>query len=70
MQTWLKGLIASIISGVSGAVLVAVGDAATGTSLDWKRIGTVAVIAAIIGAAGYLKQSPIPPDTAGKLPGP
>lgn len=61
MNAWLKGLIAAVISGVSGAVLVAVGDAATGTALDWKRLGTVAVIAALIGAAGYLKQSPIPP---------
>lgn len=62
MDAWLKGLIAAVISGVSGAVLVAVGDAATGVALDWRRLGTVAIIAAIIGAAGYLKQSPIPPE--------
>jgi hypothetical protein len=69
MVPWLKGLIAAIISGVSGAVLVVIGDAATGTTLDWKRVGTVAVIAAVVGAAGYLKQSPIPKDE-NKLPGP
>lgn len=62
MVPWLKGLIAATVSGVSGAILVAIGDAATGIALDWKRLGTVALVAAIIGAAGYLKQSPIPKE--------
>ena len=65
MEAWAKGLAAAVISGISGAILVAVGDAATGTALDWRRLGTVAIIAAIIGAAGYLKQSPIPPSDPG-----
>lgn len=65
MNTWLKGLIAAVITGVSGAVLTAVGDAATGTPLEWKKIGAVALVAAVVGVAAYLKQSPLPPAEKG-----
>jgi hypothetical protein len=64
--TWLKGLIAAIVSGVSNAVLATVGCNATGSPLNWSQIGTVAGTAAIVGAAFYLKQSPIPDDVTVK----
>lgn len=57
---WLKGLAAAIISSVANSTLAVIGCNATGSPLNWSQISTVATTSAIIGAALYLKQSPIP----------
>jgi hypothetical protein len=59
---WLKGLIAAVVSGVANAVVATVGCNATGSPLNWHQVGTVAATAALVGAALYLKQSPVPDD--------
>ena len=63
LKAWLKGLAAAVISGVSNAVVATIGCNATGSPLNYSQIGTVATTAALIGAALYLKQSPLPDDT-------
>ena|SRR5216683_2716783 len=60
--TWFKGLLAAVISSVANATLAVIGCNATGSPLNWPQVGTVATTSAIIGAALYLKQSPIPDD--------
>ena len=59
--TWLKGLVAAIIGGAANAVTVIIID-----PMDYNihegasKLGTVALVSAIVSAALYLKQSPIP----------
>lgn len=71
-RPWLNGLIGAIIAGVAGAVISAGADIIIGDAINWKKLGTVAVIAGLLAGAAYLKQSPLPPpeDTSKKLPGP
>lgn len=61
---WLKGLIAAVITGVSNAFLAAVVSPETfNTSPEGlKKLGTMLLLSGAIGAATYLKQSPIPPS--------
>jgi hypothetical protein len=54
-RTWAKALLAAVISSV--AVALAAWD---GT--DFKDLGRAALVAAIVGAGLYLKQSPVPRD--------
>lgn len=60
--SWLKGLLAAVISAVANSVLAVIGCNATGNPLNWSQIGAVATTSAIVGACLYLKQSPIPDD--------
>lgn len=60
--TWLKGLLAAVISGVASAILASGFSSASGSALNWSQIGSVAGGAAVVGACLYLKQSPIPDD--------
>ena len=58
---WLKGLFSAIISGAASSVAVLIVDPATfnfGEGIG--KVGLIALISAIVGAANYLKQSPIP----------
>jgi hypothetical protein len=72
---WLKALVAAIVTGVSGAFLNAVGiDAAkligiNINSLDPKQLLGIAITGGLVGAAAYLKQSPVPPDDDPQLNG-
>ncbi len=63
-MTWLKGLVAAVITGVSNAFLAAVVSPETfNTSLEGlKKLGIMLLLSGAIGAATYLKQSPIPPS--------
>lgn len=70
---WLKGLAAATISGASNGVVtafVSMGidsehfNLAGGLSHVLTLAGSVAGASAILGAAMYLKQSPVPPDVA------
>jgi len=62
-RVWLKGLFAAIVSSVVNSISVLIADpghfnpsAAGGI----RNLGLVALVSAIVGAALYLKQSPVP----------
>ena len=60
---WAKGLIAAIIGGVSNTIVLMIADPLTfnlGEGID--KLITVAATSAIVAAAMYLKQSPIPTE--------
>lgn len=58
---WLKGLISAVIGGAANSVTVMVVEP---TSFNLQegagRLGTVALVSAIVAAAMYLKRSPLP----------
>lgn len=61
-RTWVRGLAAAVIGGAANAVSMMVVDPQQfnfdeGMPALWK----VALVSAIVNAAFYLKQSPIPP---------
>lgn len=60
---WAKGLIAAIIGGVSNTIVLMIADPLNfnlGEGID--KLVTVAATSAIVAAAMYLKQSPIPTE--------
>ena len=61
---WLKGLVAAIITGVSNAFLASVVSPETFnmTTEGLKKLGWMLLLSGALGAATYLKQSPIPPS--------
>jgi len=60
-KLWLKGLASAVIGGAASAVTVTIVDP-TNFNLNegLQKLGTVALVNAIIAAALYLKQSPLP----------
>lgn len=62
-KLWLKGLLAAVISSAANSISVLVADpqhfnpSAAG---GMRNLGIVALVSAIVGAALYLKQSPVP----------
>ena len=63
-QTWVKGLAAAVVSAVANAVIMVIADPLTfspSAAGGWKKLGTLALVNGIVGAAMYLKQSPITP---------
>lgn len=61
-EVWLKGLIAAIVSSAANTVSVLIADPSHFSPgvAGWKNLGVVALVSAIVGAALYLKQSPVP----------
>lgn len=60
---WLYGLIAAIVNGfASGIVLVIVDPAVFNLQAGLPKLLSTAAVLGLFGAAGYLKQSPLPPD--------
>ena len=60
-QAWLKGLLSAAIGAAANSVTLMIADPATfnlGEGLS--KVGTVAAVSAIVAAALYLKQSPLP----------
>ena len=52
-KVWAKGLAAAVIGGVATALLgVQIGN-------DWRPLARVALVAAVMNGAAYLKQSPV-----------
>jgi len=71
--TWLKGLLAAVITGTSNAFLAAMVSPETfnTTPAGLKKLGWMLLLSGAVGAATYLKQSPVPPsDAPAKLTGP
>jgi hypothetical protein len=61
LETWGKGLIAAIIGGVSNSITLMIVDPMTfNLQTGLGHLFTVAGTSAILAAAMYLKQSPIP----------
>lgn len=60
-RTWLRGLAAAAIGGAANAVTLLVVDP-TSFNFDsgFDRLWKVSAVSAILNAAFYLKQSPIP----------
>ena len=71
LEVWVKGLLAASIAGAANGVLT--GFAAVGIDPSHFNLqaglrptlsiaGVSAIMSALIGAAAYLKQSPLPPE--------
>lgn len=65
-KLWLKGLIGAIINGAASSITVVIIDPQQFNLFDGGalKLGAVALVSAIFGAASYLKQSPVPGDKA------
>lgn len=59
-QHWLKGLLAAFVSGAANAVSMMIVDPEHFNFGQFGNLGEVALISGLIGAAMYLKQSPVP----------
>ncbi|MGH9377174.1 MAG: hypothetical protein ACRD1I_00110 [Terriglobia bacterium] len=62
-KLWFKGLIAAVISSAANSISVLVADPQhfnPGAAGGIRNLGIVALVSAIVGAALYLKQSPVP----------
>jgi len=59
-RLWIKGLSAAAIGGAANSISVYIVDPVNFS--DFSKLAKVALLSAILGAAFYLKQSPIPPD--------
>lgn len=59
---WLKGLVAAVVSTAANSVSVLIADPEHFNPgiAGWRNLGLVALVSAIVGAALYLKQSPVP----------
>jgi hypothetical protein len=62
-KVWLKGLVAAAISSAANAIGVLVADPVNfnpSAAGGLRKLGIVVLVSAIVGAALYLKQSPVP----------
>ncbi|MGH9325431.1 MAG: hypothetical protein ACRD2B_01880 [Terriglobia bacterium] len=62
-KMWLKGLFAAIVSSAANSISVLIADPSHFSptqSGGFRNLGIVALVSAIVGAALYLKQSPVP----------
>lgn len=63
LKVWAKGLLAAIISSAATSITVYVSAPETfNFESGWSNLLSVMAISAIIGAAMYLKKSPVPED--------
>lgn len=65
MSLWLRGLVAAAVGGASSAVTVMIVEPSHfNVEEGLMRVGKVALVSALVGAALYLKQHPVPEDQA------
>ena len=57
---WIYGLTAAVIGSAANTIAATLGAGAIGDPLNMGQIWTIAITSAILGAAMYLKQSPLP----------
>ena len=63
-EKWLKGLISAVIGGAANSITVMIVDPiAFNLQEGISKVGTVALVSAIVAAAMYLKRSPLPPSS-------
>jgi len=57
---WIKGLLSAVIGGAANSITVMIIDPQSYNLSDGiGKLGTVALVGALVSAAMYLKQSPI-----------
>lgn len=62
-RVWFKGLVSAVIGGVANSVTVMIVDPQAFNLQDGiGKLGTVAAVSAILSAAFYLKDSPLPKE--------
>lgn len=63
-KTWAHGLGAAVISAAASGITLVIVDpnSFNFTSTGLQHLATVCGVQALIAAAAYLKQSPLPPD--------
>jgi len=59
-RNWLRGLVAVIISGAANAIVLVIAAPEKFSFSDFAELGRVAAALGLLGAAAYLKQSPLP----------
>jgi len=61
-KIWVKGIVAAVIGGSASAIAAAVTEPgiANGTRASWVALLRMSAVAAVLNAAAYLKQSPLP----------
>jgi len=57
VRVWLSGLVAALVSGAATGITTSIVLPETSA----EDLGKVMIMGALIGVAGYLKQSPMPP---------
>ena len=64
MKQWAKGLLSAIIGGAANSITVMIVDPiAFNLDEGFHKLTTVTIVSAIVSAAMYLKQSPLPGGT-------
>ena len=60
-QTWLKGLLSAAIGAAANSITVVIVDPTNfNLTTGIGKLGTVALVSAIVAMAMYLKSSPLP----------
>jgi hypothetical protein len=60
---WLRGLIAAAVNGVASGVVLVIADPLQFNLQEGRaKLLTTSLVLGALGAANYLKQSPIPPE--------
>jgi hypothetical protein len=63
LKHWVKGLVSAVIGAAANSVTVIIVAPETFNLYEGlPKLGTVALVSAIVAAANYLKQSPLPGD--------
>lgn len=63
LRPWLHGLAAAAIGGFSTAITLGIANPVSfNLTTGFRPLLESALVAAALSAAGYLKQSPLPPD--------
>lgn len=61
-SVWLKGIVAALVSGAATGIGAMLAVPEAGLTAKPGAVVKVAAIGAIVGVAGYLRQSPVPPE--------
>ena len=59
-EVWLKGLASAVITSISTGCLSTIGTNLAGVNIQWQQLLLSSLCAGLVGAAAYLKQSPLP----------
>ncbi len=60
IETWVKGLTAAAIGGGANAISLMIVDPVSFNLADWHKLAKVCAVSALVSAAMFLKQSPVP----------
>ena len=61
VMLWLKGLIGAMVGGAANGVILMIVDPMSYNLYEgWPKLQMVIIVSAVVSAALYLKQSPIP----------